>query len=182
MICLLEMQWVARLPRPFVLPRLGIGYRRRHYPTALPQGHDSPSHAPNTIDHSSDSHPAQIPETIGGVSGAMFRYMCESGSPIIRDVLGLKVMSAKYKHLEMRMRLQPKFWLKGRGVDVVQTHSGILAAVTDHVGGLCAWTVLERSGFLLSTIDLHVDYVNSLVQNDKGPSAISVTNHIIHAC
>jgi acyl-coenzyme A thioesterase PaaI-like protein len=95
--------------------------------------------------------------------------MVEDISPFIKDVLKLKLHSLEHESLSIKMKLKPKFWLrKVHTEQVSQTHSGLLAAIIDHAGGLCAWTVLRQPGQLLSTVDLAVDYCTALVPTDQG--------------
>ena len=67
----------------------------------------------------------------------------------------------------MQMKIKPEFFGSSRSV-----HVGVLSAVTDHVGGLGAWTVLTRGGLLMSTVDLHVEVVNAFTRDDEGAVCI----------
>ena len=99
--------------------------------------------------------------------------MCEEAPPFISDILKMKLVSVQRERLVMDMKLTQKFWLTRSmepGQDTAtQNHSGLLAAIADHTGGLCGWTVLEVPGQMLSTVDLRVDYCAPLVKADQGP-------------
>lgn len=109
---------------------------------------------------------------VGNVSGALFRHMCEDAPPFVSEILKMKLVSVRRGHLVMDMKLTPKFWLTGvlepGQATATQTHSGLLAAIADHTGGLCGWTVLGVPGQMLSTVDLRVDYCAPLIAADKG--------------
>lgn len=110
-----------------------------------------------------------IPKQVGNMTGAMFRYVSQDGIHFVRDVLRLKLVEVRRQEVVMKLKLRPAFWLKEALTgDVAQTHSGLLVAAIDHVGGACAMTVLPRPGLMLSTVNLQVDYCNALIPADQG--------------
>jgi acyl-coenzyme A thioesterase PaaI-like protein len=105
---------------------------------------------------------------LGGISTDIFNRICET--MFTRVVLGLQIERAeKPGRLLVHMPLYD-FNDRDRGPTSVnnaivgdrstnQVHSGVLAALMDHCGGLCAWTLLTKPSQLVSTVDLQVDYV-----------------------
>jgi hypothetical protein len=113
---------------------------------------------------------AVIPRKIGGVSSALYFFMSENVSPFVEKVLGLEIHKVSFGELSMQMRLKP--YMKESSPNI--QNNGILAAVMDHVGGLGAWTVLDRPGFILSTVDLHVEYFSPLSNMHYGKQKLQM--------
>jgi uncharacterized protein (TIGR00369 family) len=38
-------------------------------------------------------------------------------------------------------------------------HGGVIATLIDHCAGFCAWTCLNSTSSVLSTVDLRIDYL-----------------------
>ena len=54
-------------------------------------------------------------------------------------------------------------------------HGGVAAAIIDHCGGFCAWTTLDDSNYLVSTVSLSLDYLTPAPAADMLCDA--VVNH-----
>jgi acyl-coenzyme A thioesterase PaaI-like protein len=112
----------------------------------------------------SKSRTHSITSTTGGVSTNFFNFMSEDASIFIQDIICLKTENISIGKMSMSMKLKPQLSGHVNG----SIHGGILATIIDHVGGFCAWTVFDRPGLLLSTVDLRIDYLELLSLDEEG--------------
>ena len=91
--------------------------------------------------------------------------MCEEVAPLIKNIFNLRVENFSRGKLTMSMKWQPHLQNDSEKKTI---SAGVLVAVSDHVGGLGAWTTLSREGLLISTIDLHVDVLSPFSFEDQG--------------
>lgn len=96
---------------------------------------------------------------IAGMSPLFYAYLCENVSTYVRNVLSIKVQSVSKGRLSTTVAFNSSFI--GNTTPAV-IHGGVTASIIDHVGGFGAWTVLPRSGLMLSTVDLRVEYLAPL--------------------
>ena len=92
-----------------------------------------------------------------GLQGASFIKVAESACPFVRDTLGAKVTHLRPGELTMAMPYKSAFI--GNPVTRV-LHGGVTAALMDHVGGFCAMSAIEDKNYLLSTVDMRIDYLS----------------------
>jgi uncharacterized protein (TIGR00369 family) len=93
---------------------------------------------------------------VGGMAPEFFAYLCEKISTYVRDVLEVQVMSVSRGKLTASIKFKPSFI--GNPEPAV-IHGGVTASIIDHIGGFGAWTILPKSGLMLSTVDLRVEYI-----------------------
>jgi uncharacterized protein (TIGR00369 family) len=96
-------------------------------------------------------------QTFLGYKRHRFIQIAESACPFIRDMLGATVTSLEAGKMTWLLPYKPDF--VGNPVNKV-LHGGVTAALIDHVGGLCAMSCVPDANFLLSTVDLRIDYIN----------------------
>jgi len=108
-------------------------------------------------------HPGQpVPESVPidqkylGHESKTFIKIAEEACPFIKDTI-----TAKVTHLEpgkMTMELPFKDIFIGNPVTKV-LHGGVTASLIDHVGGFAAMSSISEKDYLLSTVDLRIDYI-----------------------
>ena len=91
-----------------------------------------------------------------GLRAAAFIKVTENASPFVRDTLGAKVTHLRPGELTMHLPFRAAF--VGNPVSGV-LHGGVTAALIDHVGGFCAMSAIADKQYLLSTVDMRIDYL-----------------------
>ncbi len=114
------------------------------------------------------------PPLYGGYDEATFKYIAESISPFISNFLKPTVTNVSFGRLTMELPVNTgnstkfrSFFLnvKSFSPDFIGSpiipclHGGISAAIIDHCGGFCAWTVLREKTLLVNTADMRIDYI-----------------------
>lgn len=95
-------------------------------------------------------------ELFGGYDAATFTNIVEKVAPFTRNFLKVKVVQLGRGTLTMELPLNEDFV---GNPHIPCLHGGVAAAVIDHCGGFCAWTVLSDKNKLVSTADLRIDYL-----------------------
>ena len=95
-------------------------------------------------------------ETFGGYDKSTFCNITESVAPFVRNFLKVKVTELSKGRMVMELPLNPDF--VGNPI-IPCLHGGIAAALIDHCGGFCAWSILTDKRLLVSTADFRVDYL-----------------------
>lgn len=111
---------------------------------------------------------------VGGVATNFFVYMCEKGAIFNEEFVKLKINEVSFGKLTMSMEYDPLMT-----EDEIQPslHGGITATVIDHVGGFCAWTLFDKPGMLLSTVNLRIDFLEPLTPEDRGMICEGIVAH-----
>ncbi len=92
----------------------------------------------------------------GGLKKESFCALTESMTPLIAEFFKPKAGKLEVGQFSMSLPFRKEFI--GNPLIPCQ-HGGVVATMTDHVGGFCAWSALDSSTKRVSTIDLRVDYL-----------------------
>ena len=120
----------------------------------------------------------------GGLTKQEYYILAEKLAPFIHNFLQPKINHVERGKLVLKLPFKPDF-VGNPAIPCL--HGGITAAIIDHCGGFCAWTVLANNTKLLNTVDLRIDYLRpapcedliceATVINDK----ISANSKLIRA-
>ena len=92
----------------------------------------------------------------GGHEEKTFRYLVEKVAPFTHNFLQPQIMDLKRGKLSLLLPFKSDF-IGNPAMPCL--HGGVTASLIDHCGGFCAWSTLENPKFLLSTVDLRIDYL-----------------------
>ncbi|GMH90135.1 hypothetical protein TrST_g1879 [Triparma strigata] len=92
---------------------------------------------------------------VGGLDEKDFRLLVEKAAPW-SELQGYRMEEASKGYLKVRLPFT-KNWIGN--VSIPAMHGGVVASLIDHVGGFCAWTVLNKPSDRVSTADLSISYL-----------------------
>lgn len=106
------------------------------------------------------------------------KYFCESIAPFCRKIMTVNIEHMSKGKLTLRLPFKDCFVGNTRHPCL---HGGVTAALVDHCGGFCAWTVLTDTSNALSTVDLRIDYLSPAPCEDMICDALVLhqSNHLI---
>jgi acyl-coenzyme A thioesterase PaaI-like protein len=150
---------------------------QRTLSTTLDHTKNSSKNEHSSSSSSSGDRREKLYVTLGGIGTDIFNRLCET--VFTRVVLGLQTLRPERPGMfQVHMPLYDFNTTQGTNDmskmnsvnsmilgDSTQTegsecvHTGVLATMMDHCGGICAWTLLTRPSQLVATIDLQTDYL-----------------------
>ncbi|GMI15364.1 hypothetical protein TrLO_g6713 [Triparma laevis f. longispina] len=99
---------------------------------------------------------------VGGLDVEDFKLLVERAAPW-SELQGYRLEEARKGFLKVRLPFN-KNWIGN--VSIPAMHGGVVASLIDHVGGFCAWTVLNRPSDRVSTADLSISYLSPAPASD----------------
>lgn len=115
--------------------------------------------------HRHFSSPSSNSSSIGGLSPQYFNYLIESATPYIRSVLQLKLDQIAPGKGSLILKCRPE--LHDSNAKLFLDCGAIVGAI-DHSAGLCAWSGVDSHAKIVSTINLEINYFNSLNIDSEG--------------